>query len=59
LENPVFENWFISAPQNNKVIKLWIEEVLTALPNPNKYINKSSDYSKKFNFYFWLTISKN
>jgi hypothetical protein len=48
LENPVFENWFISAPQNNKVIKLWIEEVLTALPNPKEYINKSSDYSKKY-----------
>ena len=51
LENPVFENWFISAPPNNLVIKMWIEEVLTALPNPKEYINKSSDYSKQ-------TISK-
>jgi hypothetical protein len=46
-ENPVFENWFISAPPNNKVIKLWIEEVLMALSNQKEYINKSSDYSKK------------
>jgi len=51
LENPVFENWFISAPPNNKVIKLWIEEVLIALSNRKEYIDKSSDYSKQ-------TISK-
>ncbi len=48
LENPVFENWFISAPPNNPVIKLWIEEVLIALSNPKEYINKSSDYNKKY-----------
>ena len=48
LENPVFENWFISAPPNNTVIKLWIEEVLIALSNPKEYIDKSSDYSKKY-----------
>jgi len=47
LENPVFENWFISAPPNNKVIKMWIEEVLIALSNPKEYINKSSDFSKQ------------
>jgi len=47
LENPVFENWFISAPPNNKVIKLWIEEVLIALSNRKEYIDKSSDYSKQ------------
>ena len=46
-KNPVFENWFISAPPNNKVIKMWIEEVLTALSNPKEYINKSSDYNKQ------------
>ena len=51
LENPVFENWFISAPPNNPVIKLWIEEVLIALSNPKEYIDKSSDYIKQ-------TISK-
>jgi len=50
-ENPVFENWFISAPSNNQVIKLWIEEVLIALQNKKKYINNSSNYSKQ-------TISK-
>lgn len=47
LENPVFENWFISAPPNNKIIGMWIEEVLFALPNPREYINKSDAYSKK------------
>lgn len=47
-ENPVFENWFISAPPNNKVIKLWIEEVLIALSNPKEYIDKSNDYNKKY-----------
>ena len=47
LENPVFENWFISAPPNNKIIKMWIEEVLFALPNPREYINKSNDFCKK------------
>lgn len=47
LENPVFENWFISAPPNNKVIKMWIEEVLIALSSQKEYIDKSSDYSKK------------
>jgi hypothetical protein len=46
-ENPVFENWFISAPPNNKVIKLWIEEVFIALSNRKEYINNSSDYSKQ------------
>lgn len=47
-ENPVFENWFISAPPNNKVIKLWIEEVLIALSNLKEYIDKSNDYNKKY-----------
>ena len=42
LENPVFENWFISAPPNNKVIKIWIEEVLLALPNNDRYIIDSN-----------------
>ena len=46
-ENPVFENWFISSSPNNKIIKLWIQEVLTALSNPRKYVNNSSDYSKQ------------
>jgi hypothetical protein len=46
-ENPVFENWFISAPKNNKIIKLWIQEILIALSNSKKYVNKSSDYSKQ------------
>lgn len=45
LENPVFENWFISAPLNNKVIKMWIEEVLLALQNTNKYIHDSNVYN--------------
>lgn len=45
LENPVFENWFISAPPNNKVIKMWIEEVLLALQNTNKYIYDSNVYN--------------
>ena len=44
--NPVFENWFISVPQNNKIIKMWINEILTALSNPKEYIRKSSDYNK-------------
>ena len=43
----MFENWFISAPPNNNIIKLWIQEVLTALSNPKQYIDNSSDYSKK------------
>jgi len=47
IDNPVFENWFISAPPNNNIIKLWIQEVLTALSNPKQYIDNSSDYSKK------------
>ncbi len=46
-ENPVFENWFISAPPNHNVITLWIEEVLVALQNNQKYINNSSNYSKQ------------
>ena len=45
LENPVFENWFISAPPNNKVIKMWIEEVLLALQNTDKYVDDSNIYN--------------
>ena len=45
--NPVFENWFISAPPNNKIIKMWVNETLTALSNREEYIRKSSDYNKK------------
>ena len=47
LKNPVLENWFFSAPPNNKVIKMWTEEVLKALENQKEYVNKSSDYNKK------------
>lgn len=45
LENPVFENWFISAPPNNNVIKQWIKEVLIALQNTDKYVDDSSVYN--------------
>lgn len=47
LNDPVFENWFISAPPHHRIIKLWASEVLLAISNKSSYINKSPDHHKK------------
>jgi mannosyltransferase OCH1-like enzyme len=45
-KNIVYENWFISAPKNNQIINLWINEVLKAIYEPKKYIKNSSINNK-------------
>lgn len=47
LSNPVFENWFISTPPNNKIIKQWAKEAIIAINNKDEYIKNSPEYSKK------------
>ena len=46
LENPVFENWFISAPPNNEIIKQWASEVVRALHDPIPYMDQSPNEHK-------------
>jgi hypothetical protein len=46
-KNIVYENWFISAPKNNKIINLWTNEVLQAISNENNYSLNSSNKNKK------------
>jgi hypothetical protein len=41
MDNPVYENWFIASSRQNLIIKKWIKEVLIAIKNPKKYIDKS------------------
>lgn len=47
LDNPVYENWFIASCKENPVVKKWIQEVLTAIKNPKKYIEKSNKQDVK------------
>ena len=39
--NPVVENWFLSAPKNSKIIKEWKDEFYKGIEydNPSEYIN--------------------
>ena len=42
-ENKIFENWFISCPANNDVIKKWWLEVDKALTNYKDYVKNSPE----------------
>ncbi len=46
-ENPVYENWFISSPPQNYLIKKWTKESLYAIYNPDIYIKQSPEINKK------------
>lgn len=40
-DDPVYENWFISAPKNNIIISKWTDEVIDGLKKQKKYIEES------------------
>lgn len=42
----LFENWFISAPPHNEIIRTWAHESIQAINDTHNYINKSPDYNK-------------
>lgn len=42
-ENKIFENWFISCPANNDIIKKWWSEVDKALTNYKDYVKNSPE----------------
>ncbi len=46
-QNPVFENWFISSPPHNKIIKNWTNESIYAIYNKDIYIKESPEFNKK------------
>jgi hypothetical protein len=63
LQNPVFENWFISAPPQNNIIKLWVSETLYAIKNQERYVSSSSNDNKSligiYNYLLCHLVLKN
>jgi hypothetical protein len=62
-KNPVFENWFISAPPQNYLMKLWSDETILALQNKRQYTNNSSQHNKSavgnYNYLICHLVLKN